>query len=59
MQGLFETLAETIFERALSPGLVPFLMAVVPKKSSRAELKKIYVLDDAGDMAGEYVLDAD
>jgi chromosome segregation ATPase len=59
MQGLFETLAEAIFARALSPSLLPVLMAVAPKKGARAELKKIYVLDDAGDMAGEYVLDAD
>lgn len=59
MQGLVETLAEAIFVRALSPGLLPVLMTVAPKKSVRAELKKIYVLDEAGDMAGEYLLDAD
>jgi uncharacterized protein (DUF3084 family) len=29
------------------------------KKIARAQLKKIYVLNDTGDMAGEYVLDPD
>src|SRR3990172_12061989 len=59
MQGWFEALAAGVILRGLSPGLLPVLMAAPPKKVVRAQLKKIYVLNDAGDMAGEYVLDPD
>src|SRR6266704_3554835 len=35
------------------------LMAAPLKKVARAQLKKIYVLDERGEMAGEYILDQD
>src|SRR5438132_14436426 len=35
------------------------MMAAPARKAARAQLKKIYVLDDRGEMAGEYILDAD
>lgn len=59
MQGLIETLLSGILMRGLSPALAAALMAAPMKKVSRAQLKKIYVLDDRGEMAGEYVLDLD
>src|SRR5437899_3060748 len=34
-------------------------MAAPLKKVARAQLKKIYVLDERGEMAGEYILDSD
>src|SRR3989440_9723308 len=45
--------------RGLSPALTAVLMAAPSRKTVRAQLKKIYVLDDRGEMTGEYVLDAD
>src|SRR5439155_1039967 len=33
--------------------------AAPARKAARAQLKTIYVLDDRGEMAGEYILDAD
>lgn len=59
MQGLIESLLSGILLRGLSPGLGAILMAAPPKKVTRAQLKKIYVLDDRGEMAGEYLLDTD
>ena len=59
MQGVLETLITGIVVRALGPALGSILMAPAPKKVSRAQLKKIYVLNEMGDMDGEYVLDPD
>ena len=59
MQGLIESLLPGILLRGLSPGLGTVLMAAAPKKVSRAHLKKIYVLDERGEVAGEYLLDTD
>ncbi len=59
MLGAIETLLSGILVRGLSPTLLSVLMAAPLKKVSRAQLKKIYVLDERGEMAGEYVLDAD
>ena len=59
MQGLLETLAEAIFLRGLSPGLAAVLLAAAPRKTGPVELKKIFVLDDRGEMAAEYSLDPD
>src|SRR6266545_4375798 len=59
MLGAIETLLSGILVRGLSPVLRSVLMAAPLKKVSRAQLKKIYVLDEHGEMAGEYVLDAD
>ncbi len=59
MQGVLETLVSGVLLQGLSPALVAVLMAAPPKKIARAQLKKIYVLNEMGDMAGEYVLDPD
>jgi hypothetical protein len=59
MQGVLETLVTGIVIRALGPALGAILMAPAPKRVSRAQLKKIYVLNEMGDMDGEYVLDPD
>jgi len=59
MQGLFETLVTSVLFRGLSPGLSGILMAAPLRKVARAQLKKIYVLNESGDMAGEYILDPD
>lgn len=59
MQGLLETLMTSVLLRGLGPGLLTVLMAAPPRKVARAQLKKIYVLNESGDMAGEYVLDPD
>ena len=59
MQGVLETLFETIVLRGLGPALPAVLMAAPLKKVARAQLKKIYVLNEMGDMTGEYVLDPD
>src|SRR2546429_9353377 len=59
MQGPMEALVTGILMRGLSPALTAVLMAAPSRKTVRAQLKKIYVLDDRGDMTGEYVLDAD
>ena len=59
MPGVLETLVSGIVLRGISPGLAALLMVAPPKKVTRAQLKKIYVLNEMGDMAGEYVLDPD
>ncbi|MGI0148734.1 MAG: hypothetical protein ACREDF_04290, partial [Thermoplasmata archaeon] len=59
MQGAIEALVSGILMRGLSPTLAAVLMAAPSRKVTRALLKKIYVLDDRGVMAGEYILDAD
>jgi hypothetical protein len=59
MQGAVEALVSGIVMRGLSPSLATVLMAAPSRKTVRALLKKIYVLDERGDMTGEYVLDAD
>jgi len=59
MQGFVEALVVGGFLRALSPALLGVLMAVAPRKAVRAQLKKIYVLNESGEMAGEYILDLD
>src|SRR5437867_7956196 len=59
MQGPMEALVTGILMRGLSPALTAVLMAAPSRKTARAQLKKIYVLDDRGEMTGEYVLDAD
>jgi len=59
MQGAIEALVSGILMRGLSPTLAAILMAAPSRKNVRAQLKKIYVLDDRGEMAGEYVLDED
>jgi hypothetical protein len=59
MQGVLETLVTGFVIRALGPGLGSVLMAGPPKKVSRAQLKKIYVLNQRGEMDGEYILDPD
>ncbi len=59
MLGAIETLLSGILVRGLSPALLSVLMAAPMKKVARAQLKKIYVLDERGEMTGEYVLDAE
>ena len=59
MQGVIETLLAGILMRGLRPAFLSVLMAAPMKKVARAQLKKIYVLGDRGEMAGEYVLDPD
>src|SRR5436189_5992613 len=59
MQGAIEALLSGLVFRGLGPAVSGILMAAPLKKVSRAQLKKIYVLDERGEMAGEYVLDAD
>jgi hypothetical protein len=59
MQGAIEALVSGILMRGLGPTLATVLMAAPSRKTVRALLKKIYVLDERGEMAGEYVLDAD
>src|SRR5881396_3330933 len=59
MQGPIQALVTGILLRGLSPALLPVLMAAPARKAVRAPLKKIYVLDDRGEMSGEYILDAD
>ncbi len=57
MQGVFETLVTGFVLTAIGPGLAVLLMAAPSRKTVRAQLKKIYVLNEVGDMDGEYVLD--
>ncbi len=57
MQGVLETLFGTFVYRGLGPALPAVLMVAPIKKVARAQLKKIYVLNEMGDMTGEYVLD--
>src|SRR3989441_8530078 len=59
MQGPMEALVSGILMRGLSPAFTTVLMAAPSRKTVRAQLKKIYVLNDHGDMTGEYILDAD
>src|SRR5216117_3511608 len=59
MQGPMEALVTGILMRGFSPALTAVLMAAPSRKTARAQLKKIYVLDDRGEMTGEYVLDSD
>jgi len=57
MQGVLETLTTGFVIHALGPALGVLLLAAPSRKSVRAQLKKIYVLNEMGDMDGEYVLD--
>ncbi len=59
MLGFLGTLINEFVIRGLGPGLAPVLMAAPSRKFVRAQLKKVYVLNAMGDMAGEYVLDPD
>jgi len=59
MQGAIEALVSGILMRGLSPTLATVLMAAPSRKATRALLKKIYVLDERGEMTGEYILDSD
>ena len=59
MRGFLGTLINEAVIAGLGPGLGPVLLAAAPRKYVRAQLKKIYVLNEMGDMAGEYVLDPD
>lgn len=59
MQRVLETLTTDFVIRALGPALGLILMAAPARKTVRAQLKKIYVLNEMGDMDGEYVLDPD
>src|SRR5947209_16660251 len=59
MQGAIEALLSGLVLRGLGPALSGILMAAPLKKVARAQLKKIYVLDERGEMAGEYILDQD
>ncbi len=59
MRGFLETLISETVVRGLGPGLALVLMAAPSKKFVRAQLKKVYVLNEMGDVAGEYVLDPD
>lgn len=59
MQGAIETMLSGLLIQGLRPAVASILMAAPLKKVARAQLKKIYVLDERGEMAGEYVLDPD
>src|SRR5216117_3721435 len=59
MQGAIETLLSGLLIQGLRPALASILITAPMKKVARAQLKKIYVLDERGEMAGEYVLDPD
>src|SRR5207244_4445587 len=59
MQGAIETLLSGLLIQGLRPALASILITAPMKKVVRAQLKKIYVLDERGEMAGEYVLDSD
>ncbi len=59
MQGAIEALLSGLVFRGLGPAVSGILMAAPLKKVTRAQLKKIYVLDERGEMAGEYILDSD
>src|SRR5256712_11838545 len=59
MQGAIETLLSGLLIQGLRPALASILITAPMKKVGRAQLKKIYVLDERGEMAGEYVLDSD
>ncbi len=59
MQGFLKTLATGFVIEALGAALGGLLLAAPMRKAVRAQLKKIYVLNEMGDMDGEYVLDPD
>lgn len=59
MQGAIGALVSGILMQGLSAPLAAVLMAAPSRKTTRALLKKIYVLDERGDMTGEHILDAD
>src|SRR5437867_12928094 len=59
MQGAIEVLLSGLLFRGLGPVVSGILMAAPLKKAARAQLKKIYVLDERGEMAGEHTLDSD
>ncbi len=59
MLGFLGTLISEMVVRGLGPGLAPILLAAPSRKFVRAQLKKVYVLNEMGDMTGEYVLDPD
>ncbi len=59
MQGVLATLTTGFVIQALGAALGVLLLAAPARKTARAQLKKIYVLNEMGDMDGEYVLDAD
>ncbi len=59
MQGVLETLTTGFILQALGGALGGLLLAAPTRKAVRAQLKKIYVLNEMGDMDGEYVLDPD
>lgn len=59
MRGAIEALVSGILVRGLRPALLTVLMAAPSRKTTRALLKKIYVLDEHGEMAGEHILDPD
>jgi len=48
MQGAIEALLSGLVLRGLGPALSGILMAAPLKKVARAQLKKIYVLDERG-----------
>src|SRR5438876_11399574 len=57
MQGAIETLLSGLLIQGLRPALASILITAPMKKVARAQLKKIYVLDERGELAGAYVLD--
>src|SRR5256712_11999320 len=59
MQGAIEALLSGLVVRGLGPVVSGILMAAPLKKVARAQLKKIYVLDERGEMSGECILDSD
>ena len=59
MQGAIEALLSGLVLRGVGPAVSGILMAAPLRKVARAQLKKIYVLDERGEMAGEYILDQD
>ncbi len=59
MRGFLATLVDGAVVRGLGPALGALLLAAPSRKFARAQLKKIYVLNEMGDMTGEYILDAD
>jgi hypothetical protein len=59
MQGAIETLLSGLLIQGIRPAVRSILIAAPMKKVARAQLKKIYVLDERGEMAGEYILDPD
>ena len=59
MPGYLEALVGGILLRGAAPGFLAILMAAPPRRVVRAQLKKIYVLNERGEMAGEYILDPD